>query len=352
MAQNSTNTKKISAKLASLEMEYSIVLKMYEEAYKNYSETLKDSVSAIEEDPCGVYSSSSTNVSQECYNKVWKDAGCTTVAQNVTSDYLKSQTLDGLKTDSSLWTTINDDTHKIGCYGSTDGKSTGVTTDTSNLASLKGYTFWGKRAVSSTNATTDSDCKTSCANNSKCTGATFNTSKQLCWIRTGNGEISEGLSDDYAIVPKLKQQAYILQQLNEKLTKLNTDIVTEMVNDFGQNSSSSSSSSSSLSTNNSSGLMQYAGLFKPSEASIRLNKLSEDKKQIDDAINQLEGVNQMNGEFADSFVQVKQARIFYMILCIVALALIAFASQNGTFGKIIAVIIIMILIIIISISTS
>jgi hypothetical protein len=346
MTQNSSNSKKISANLASLEMEYSIVLKMYEEAYKNYSETLKDSVSVVEEDPCGEYSSSSTNISQSCYNKIWKDVGCTTVAQDVNSDYLKSQTIDGLKSDSSLWSTIDDDSHKTGCYGSTDGKST---TDTSNLASLKGYTFWGKSAISSSEATSDSDCKTSCANNSTCTGATFNTSKQLCWIRTGDGEIAEGLSDDYAIVPKLKQQAYVLQQLNDKLTKLTTDIVTELGNNFGQSSTSSSSAKSS---NNSSGLMQYAGLFQPSESSTRLNKLAEDKTQIDDAISKLEGASQMNSKFADSIIQVKQSRVFYMLLAIVVLSLIAFAAQNSIFSKITLVIIVMIIIIMISISTS
>ena len=354
MAQNSSNSKKISAKLASLEMEYSIVMKMYEEAYKNYSQTLKDSVSVIEEDPCGGYSSSSTNISQACYNKIWKDVGCTTVAQDVNSDYLKSQTIDGLKTDSGLWTTIDDDTHKTGCYGSTDGNAT---TDTSNLASLKGYTFWGKSAISSSDATSDSDCKTSCANNSTCTGATFNTTKQLCWIRTGDGEIAEGLSDDYAIVPKLKQQAYVLKQLNDKLTKLNTDIVTELGNNFGQSSSGSSGSSgpsgpSGPTSSSKSNGQQYADLFRPSEASVRLNKLSEDKKQIDDAINRLEGASQMNSEFADSFMQIKQSRIFYMLLSIVALVLLAVAIQNGIFSKIIAVVVIMIIIMMIFISTS
>jgi len=343
MAQDSSKSKKISTKLSSLEMEYSIVLKMYEEAYKNYSETLKDSVSAIEENPCVGYSSSSKKISQECYNKVWKDVGCTTVAPNVNSDYLSKQTLDGLKNDSKQWATIKDESHKTGCYGSKKPA------ETSNWASLKGYTFWGKSAVSSTTSTSVSNCKTSCANNLKCTGATFNTSKQLCWIRTGNGEILEGLSSDYAIVPKLKQQAYILKQLNDKLTKLNTDIATELGVNFGQDPISSTTTSS---TANDSGLMQYAKLFKPSEASIRLNKLSKDKKQIDDAIKKLDGASQMNGEFADSFVQVKQSRIFYMFLCIIAFALIAVAVQNGIFSKIIAVIIVMIIIMIISISTS
>lgn len=351
-----------STKLSSLEMQYSVVLKMYEEAYQNYTKTLKDSVKVVEEDPCAVYSSNSVNVSQACYNKIWKDAGCTTTATDMTTNtsWFSTQTLDGLKTDSGLWATLNDDTHKTGCYGSSSGKQP---TDTSNLASLQGYTFWGKTAVSSSTATSDSDCKTSCANNAKCTGATYNESKQLCWIRNGDGEIAAGLSDDYAIVPKLKQQAYVLQQLNEELTKLNSDILTEIENEYGTTDSTSSSSKSSSSTGSSStsssstsssskGLMQYAGLFKPSESSIRINKLVADKAQIDNAISQLNGAGPINGEFEDSKLFVKGARIHYLLMFAIFLCLVGFIAQNGTFSKIIAIVIVAVIIIVVSISKS
>ena len=344
---NSTS-KKMSPKLVSLEMEYEIVLKMYEEAYKNYSATLKSSVAVIEENPCGTFSSNSTNVSQECYDKVWKDAGCTTKAEDMNGrDWFASQTLDGLKTDSEAWATLDDDDHKVGCYGSTDGKQP---TDTSKFAILKGYTFWGKSAISNDTSESASDCKTTCANDKKCTGATFNSDKQLCWIRTGDGEIVEGLSEDYAIVSTLKQQAFVLQKLNERLTSLNADIMAEMGNNFGQiNTSAVASASDSA---NEDGLLQYAGLFKPSEESIRLDQLSEDKKQIDDAIKQLEGVNPINGEFADSFIQAKQSRVFYIILCIVALGLVGIALRNSVASKIIVLIIIIMIISIISVSKS
>ena len=351
-----SNSKKMSAKLISLEMEYSIVLKMYEEAYKNYSETLKNSVAVIEEDPCGIFSSSSTNISQACYNKVWKDAGCTTEATEIQpGDSLDQDTLKGLRKNSKLFATLNDDEHNTRCYGSVEGKSA---TDTSNFAILKGYTFWGKKAISSESSESESDCTTTCANTKNCTGATFNTSKQLCWIRTGDGEIKPGLSDDYAIVSKLKQQAFVLKNLNEKLTDLNSEIISEMGVNFGQSSSDSSSGTSSdpLSTSSSSssntGLMQYAGLFKPSKESIRLNKLVNDKKEIDDAIKQLEGANPINGEFEDSFLQVKQSRIFYMFLCIVALFLIGLAIGNAIAVKIIVVLVVMIILAIISVAKS
>jgi hypothetical protein len=348
-SKTNVTSKKMSPKLVSLEMEYEIVLKMYEEAYKNYSATLKNSVSVIEENPCGTFSSKSTNVSQECYDKVWKDAGCTTKASDVNSDdWFSSQTLDGLKKDADLWATTDDDEHKVECYGSTDGKQA---TDTSKFGILKGYTFWGKSAVSNDASDSASDCKTTCANNKKCTGATFNSDKKLCWIRTGDGEIVEGLSEDYAIVSTLKQQAFVLKKLNEKLTSLNAEIIAEMGYNFGQINDTANTSAGD-DARASDGLLQYAGLFKPSEESIRLNQLSEDKQQIDDAIKQLEGANPINGEFADSFMQAKQSRIFYMILCIVALGLIGIAVQNSVASKIIVLLIIIMIIAIFSVSKS
>jgi hypothetical protein len=355
MQQTSGNNSiKMSTKLISLETEYSIVLKMYEEAYKNYSETLKNSVAIVEEDPCGSFASTSTNISQACYDKIWKDVGCTTKAPVMQpNDWISNQTLDGVKTDSNLWATLDTDHHRQGCYGTTAGKQPA---DGSEFATLKGYTFWGKKGISSETSTSESDCATKCANTKNCTGATFNTSRQLCWIRNGDGEINPGLSDDYAIVSALKKQAFTLQKLNERLTELNSEIMAEMGTLFGQSSSTTSSSSGSTpsSVENSLGgnLKQYADLFKPSKESIRLNKLVQDKKEIDDAIKNLEGINPINGEFADSFLQVKQSRIFYMFLCVIALALIGIAIGNAVATKIIAVLVIMIIIAIISVSKS
>jgi hypothetical protein len=349
------NSTQMSAKLVALETEYAVTLKMYEEAYKNYSETLKNSVAVIEENPCGGFAPTSTNISQACYDKVWRDAGCPTKARDMKSDdWFSKQTLNTLKSDSNQWATLDTDEHKVGCYGSTAGKSA---TDTGNLAAIKGYTFWGTSAISSDASTSEKDCMTKCANDKKCTGATFNTSKQLCWIRTGDGEIEEGLSDDYAIVSKLKQQAFVLKNINDKLTQLNSDIMTEMSSLFGQASSPiDSSGSGSQGDSGDSGdlgdLGQYAGLFKPSKESIRLNKLVEDKKEIDDAIKQLEGTNPINGEFADSFVQVKQSRIFYMLLCIVALILIGVAMRNSVATIIIVVLVLVIIFAIVSVSKS
>jgi hypothetical protein len=68
--------------------------------------------------PCSIYSKDSTGISQECYNKIWNDQGCTGPTQDViNSEYLKALTIDGLVNDSYLWATMKDYVHRTGCYG-------------------------------------------------------------------------------------------------------------------------------------------------------------------------------------------------------------------------------------------
>jgi len=346
MSQSQTQSTS-SSNLNSLEIEYAVVYKMYEEAYANYQKTLKDSVAIVEEDPCKVFSKDSVKISQDCYAKIWKDAGCTEPAQDVTSDYLSGLTKKGLKNDSDQWATLDDDTHKQGCYGSTNGKQV-----SDKWATIKGYTYEDGKKVKSVDAASKSDCANSCTNNKKCTGATYNDAKQLCWVKTGNGEITEGGSDDYAIVSILKQQAFVLKQLNAKLIEINNNMLKAMIEGDAKNGTTSSSSSSQGGTKNPGA--KYIGLFIPSESTIRLNKLIADKEEIDKAISELDSTapSQMNGELLDSAMTVKQAYLKYLFMFFVLLCLFAFLAMGTVFSKIIAVLIVMVLIVMFSAAKS
>jgi hypothetical protein len=327
-----------SSNLNSLELEYAVVYKMYEEAYANYQKTLKDSVAIVEEDPCKVFSKDSVNISQECYKKIWNDAGCTEPEQDVKSDYLSALTKKGLKNDTNLWATMDDDVRKQGCYGSADGKQA-----SDKLATIKGYTYEDGKKVKSVDAASKSDCVDACANNKKCTGATYNDAQQLCWVKTGNGEITEGGSDDYAIVSILKQRAFVLKQLNAKLIEINKNMLKAMTMEDVKNSMSSGSSSSQSDPKKP--VAKYIGLFIPSETTIRLNKLIADKEEIDKAISELDSTapSQMNGELLDSAMTVKQAYLKYLFMFFVLLCLFAFLAMGTVFSKIIAVLIVMVL---------
>ena len=71
-------------------------------------------------DPCSEFSGSSTNISSDCYAKVWRDAGCTNMSfiKGINqAAWADGQTLDTLRGDSQTWASMTDDYHRSGCYG-------------------------------------------------------------------------------------------------------------------------------------------------------------------------------------------------------------------------------------------
>jgi hypothetical protein len=212
-------------KIETLEKEYDLFLKQYQEAYKNYINLLNTS-----SNPCEKYKLESKSVSQECYNKIWSDQKCTTEAPDVTSDWHKNQTYDGLVNDSYLWSTLTDADHRKGCYGDTTDYNTSLEPTYSlgkEFAELQGRTWWGTYGIKEGAASTKEECISMCASDSNCTGATFNPVKRYCWARGGDGTISTGTADDSALIPKLKSTMLILNRLNDKLMSINDELREE-----------------------------------------------------------------------------------------------------------------------------
>lgn len=211
-------------KIAMLEKEYDKYLKLYQEAQKNRITIMNTS-----SNPCEKYKLESKGVSQECYNKIWTDQGCSTQAPTIGA-WQNDQTYDGLVNDSYLWATLTDTDHRKGCYGD-DTEYTTKTEPTYSLgkefAELPGRTWWGTYGIKEGTAETKDDCASMCAADSSCTGATFNPVKRYCWTRGGDGSISAGLPDDNALIPKLKSVTIILDGLNNKLMDINKQIRAE-----------------------------------------------------------------------------------------------------------------------------
>ena len=214
-------------KVASLEKEYDVVLKQYQEAYKNYINKLKSS----SDNPCENYKLESKGISQECYNKIWSDQMCTTQAQDVKSPWQKEQTYDGLVQDSYKWATFTDEQHRKGCYSDSTNYNTNKEPTYSlgkDFTELPGRTWWGTYGIKEGAANTKDDCVSMCASDGNCTGATFNSVKRYCWTRGGDGILSTGLGDDNALIPKLKESILILKGLNTKLISINEELVAEV----------------------------------------------------------------------------------------------------------------------------
>jgi hypothetical protein len=100
--------------------------------------------------------------------------------------------------------------------------------------SIKGKTWWGTSELSGGTVETQDECIALCEADVNCSGATFNPTKKLCWIRQGESEITPGLMDDpnygsdYALIKKLKYDMTLLKSLNSKLLTLNEKIIDKI----------------------------------------------------------------------------------------------------------------------------
>ncbi len=229
--ENSKNNKGSSTvlNLESLNREYKNLLIEYKQAVSNYVNYIKQEIVQ----PCATYNADSKGISQECYNDIWKKAGCGTgtiqPGPNVNNSWAQSQTLNGLIQDSWLWATLTDNDHRNGCYGQ-DNKNYNTSTSPDYninkpiMSSINGAAFWGTSGLSQSKTNTVEECQALCSNTSGCSGATYNQTTSLCSLRKGDANIVAGGSTDYSIVPKSKSLLKIVQSINEKLTQVNEKI--------------------------------------------------------------------------------------------------------------------------------
>jgi len=244
MNSNEIQNEKIKStliKVEALQQEYEVTLQKYQEAGKNYIAALQYGTL----NPCANYTKDSTGISQTCYNQIWKDQGCTTQPRNAKNGWTENQTLEHLAYDTFKWATLTDDNHRKGCYGNSTNYSTKTspvypdTSDTSTnknnnntsyFSALKGRSWWGSAPLSEGPASTQEECETMCANSDKCSGATFNPVKRYCWTRTGDGSITTGEDDDYALISHQQEALSVMKVLNNKLLDLNNQISSELSN--------------------------------------------------------------------------------------------------------------------------
>lgn len=104
------------------------------------------------------------------------------------------------------------------------GQSSGTS---KNLVTIKGSTFWGSAGISSSNVPTVGQCSAVCSSTAGCTGATYNSNsgtQNNCFLRSGDGQVISGTSNQYAIVPQNKEYLLTLQSLNAQLMQVNSEI--------------------------------------------------------------------------------------------------------------------------------
>jgi hypothetical protein len=103
--------------------------------------------------------------------------------------------------------------------------------DTS-LTTIDSSAYNGTSILNTTTYNNIDDCKSSCASNSSCSGATFTTNNKNCILSSGNGNITNS-TDSTAIVQKGLYYSYKLQKLNQQLMDLNQEISNNMNQSYG-----------------------------------------------------------------------------------------------------------------------
>jgi NADH:ubiquinone oxidoreductase subunit 3 (subunit A) len=100
-----------------------------------------------------------------------------------------------------------------------------------NFTNIKGSTFWGTSGLTSTNASSVGQCSALCSRTPGCSGATFsllggtNNNQTNCWLRSGDGIVVAGNTNQYAIVTQNKQYLLTLNNLNAQLVEVNGKIM-------------------------------------------------------------------------------------------------------------------------------
>jgi len=118
MDKNDKESKSLVLDLETLNNNYKSLLIRYNQSVLDYVDNLK----AESLKPCAKYKGNSIGIDQKCYENIWTSAGCTTTGKvNATSDWSKTQTMKQLIDDTFLWATMQDDNHRLTCYGNSEG---------------------------------------------------------------------------------------------------------------------------------------------------------------------------------------------------------------------------------------
>jgi hypothetical protein len=91
--------------------------------------------------------------------------------------------------------------------------------------SIRGKTWWGKQGLKNQIVKNEDECISMCANDNKCSGATFNNKDKTCWTRMGDSNLTNGNLNQYALITNIKSELIKLDNLNKRLIEINKEII-------------------------------------------------------------------------------------------------------------------------------
>lgn len=182
-----------------------------------------------------------------------------------------------------------------------------ASTSNKTYATIPGSVFWGTTSLSEGTSPSAEDCTALCSANSSCTGATYNSDKQYCWVRGGQGDISIGMDTDSAIIPELVQNTQVLKMLNQKLLDINKSMEETL-------GSMSSSENHDIADKD----------LKKGELTSIYNSLMEERRNINKMIDNSTAIEQ---SYNDNSIYVSQNNTTYTFWTLVALIIVVFTLK-------------------------
>jgi len=185
------------------------------------------------------------------------------------------------------------------------------------MVTIKNATYWGTGPIAQNNLATVQECSASCASTNGCTGATFNatdSAQPMCWLRSGDAEVTGGKDSDYAIVPKGKQLLMILQKINMRLSEINQQIRTLTQN----NQETYGSQTSDRKTNMAELARQYI-------------ELNEEREKINNSINDYQTLDQQ--QIQGDLTANKNYYSFVLLLILAVVIIIALFMVGLSFNS-------------------
>jgi hypothetical protein len=191
---------------------------------------------------------------------------------------------------------VNNPNYNNGTYNTASEPNYNI--NSSILGGLQGRTFWGTSGVTENdNMTNVDDCKALCSSTANCSGATFNPDKKTCWIRSGEGAIGAGLTNDYAIVPMDKLLLDKLDKLNTQLTSINNQML-DITSNKATPEYTQMTSNSIMGTN---------------EIQQNYKELSKKRQNIDDMLKEFK---QLDEEKQEGDIKTDQKYYYYYLLLV------------------------------------
>jgi hypothetical protein len=163
-------------------------------------------------------------------------------------------------------------------------------------------TYWGAGALSQVATPSVQSCKAICSSNNKCNGATYNSDKGMCFLRTGVGALNPSNSNNTAIITQLQNNILEVSALNQELIRLNTEI--------------------NNSINRATPIVQSnatAVAVKQRELRDSHNKLMQEQASI---LNTMNDISKTSQDYEDTSIEVTQSNISYVYWIIIAIIVV------------------------------